>query len=181
MHSYTLILASLPFLVAAWDPKLCNNAGGCSTSTWLTQKPFTCPDGTRHDIPNMDRLLSDVTDGKYDIVSKANFPTECLNGAKPGANDILIKRATKTGQNAFLFISGTCTTKTPNSNCYAANDNAHKYSLCQVKDLSGGVCILNSKAGKCESYGSALPKCAGWTPAQVEVPCTFTGNANNCR
>ncbi|KAF9701509.1 hypothetical protein EKO04_001174 [Ascochyta lentis] len=129
----------------------------------------------------MENLLEKISDGDYDVVSKADFPTACLNGAKPGASDILVKRSTRTKQNAFFFLSGTCTTTTPNSDCYAANDNAHKYSLCQIEDLSGGICTLNFKAGKCESYGSGLPQCAGWTPAKVEEPCTFTGDANNCR
>ncbi|PSN66434.1 hypothetical protein BS50DRAFT_635552 [Corynespora cassiicola Philippines] len=183
MHSLALIAASLPLLAAAWDSKLCNNVGGCSTSTWRTQMPFRCPDGTRQNILETGRTLNAMSDGNYSVVTdRAEFPAACLNGPTPGAADTLAVVVSPNGQNNYYFLTGECTSeKLATTDCYIESDNRFQFHLCQVVDPTGGVCTLNTSAGKCESYGDVRKECVGWTPEQVEEPCTFNGEANNCR
>lgn len=89
MRSFITLSVFASGALAAWNPKICNNSGGCVGTTWNPPDPFVCPDGTRLNIQQTAHNEIDAQAGNYQIVTKAQFPSSCLNGAKPLDSDIL--------------------------------------------------------------------------------------------
>lgn len=89
MRSLVLIPLLSP-AVLAWNYKICNGVGGCVQTTWSPEDPFRCPDGTRLNSQETASNSIDTSDGSYEIITKAEFPSSCLRGVKPAATDTLL-------------------------------------------------------------------------------------------
>ncbi|KAH8730010.1 hypothetical protein GQ44DRAFT_823372 [Phaeosphaeriaceae sp. PMI808] len=170
MRSIISVAALLP-AVLAFNPKICKGAGGCVQITWNAADPFRCPDGTLLNLQQQAHNELAATNGAYEVISKDQFPTSCLNGAKPSATDILAVHTTEFNQKMYVFLRETCTNANPEpGNCYSKNPNPSSETFCQLVDASGQKCIMNPRAGECERWGSAAGRnqCIGWTPAKPE-------------
>ncbi|KAH7119660.1 hypothetical protein B0J11DRAFT_65616 [Dendryphion nanum] len=173
MRSFIPLATILP-VALAWNPKVCNGAGGCVGTTWSVPDPFRCPDGTRLNTQQTASNSIDTSNGSYEIVSKVDFPTSCLRGVKPADTDVLVLHTTEFKQKMFVFLTEVCNEKAPTVDCYLQNPNPGTTTICQVVDTSGQNCVMNPKAGECERWGTSAGRthCKGWTPAQVETPTT---------
>ncbi|KZM22007.1 uncharacterized protein EKO05_0002726 [Ascochyta rabiei] len=142
--------------VLAWDSKVCNGVGGCNTGTSFSEDPFRCPDGSRLNVQQTASNMNAVGSGDYTVVSKAEFPTTCLDGAKPGSSDTLVLHTTEFGQKAYVFIHESCTVTNPIvGDCYNHNPNPFSTTLCQLVDTKGKDCAKNTKADECEKWGTS--------------------------
>jgi hypothetical protein len=90
MRSVIAISVLVSGALAVWNPKICNGAGGCVSNTFYAADPFRCPDGTTLNVQQTASNSIDSDNGSYEIVSKAEFPTSCLTGEKPGDDDFLV-------------------------------------------------------------------------------------------
>ncbi|KAH8698101.1 hypothetical protein GQ44DRAFT_633384, partial [Phaeosphaeriaceae sp. PMI808] len=146
-----------------WNPKLCNGAGGCAGAGWNAPDPFRCNDGTRLNPQQTasEQIASGL--GAYDVITGAQFPTSCLPGVKPGDSDTLVM---------YMWIREVCTEKKPVKDCYNQNPNPASYTICQIVDSKDQMCVMNPKAGECESWGSSAGRdqCRGWTPGKPDSP-----------
>ncbi|USP77446.1 hypothetical protein yc1106_04720 [Curvularia clavata] len=171
----TIAIAALISGALAFNKKICGGAGGCVQTTVAYPDPFRCPDGS---LLNLQQEASNVlaaTNGEYEIISKAQFPSSCLNGVKPGDSDVLVVRTTQFNQKLYGFIKETCTQKAPiKEDCYSQNPNPSSYTPCALIDSNGKACKMNPSAGECERWGTAAGRtqCEGWTPAKPEPPST---------
>jgi hypothetical protein len=78
MHARaTALLALLPAAALAWDPKLCNNAGGCQGLTWISDFGYKCPSGAQIGMQPFAQALSAIAQGSYDYVASDEFPASC--------------------------------------------------------------------------------------------------------
>lgn len=90
MRSFITLSLLTSGAFAVWNPKVCNNVGGCISGQTPLPDPFKCPDGTRLDLQQSVSVDIDTWSGEYDIISKAEFPDHCLYGAKPSDNDLFV-------------------------------------------------------------------------------------------
>ncbi|KAH7383874.1 hypothetical protein BKA66DRAFT_529359 [Pyrenochaeta sp. MPI-SDFR-AT-0127] len=173
---FILPIAALLPAALAWNPKLCNGAGGCEQTTWSPEYPFRCPDGTRLNSQQTASNSLAAGRGEYSVISKAEFPTSCLRGVSPQASDKLLVRTTQFEQKMYLFMSETCTETNPEEDCYLQNPNPAKTTICQIVDKTGKDCAMFKGAGECERWGydiNSRPQCLGWTPDKVETPTPY--------
>lgn len=82
--------------LAVWNPRICDGSGGCTGTTWNHPDPFRCEDGSLLNFPQGASNTEAAGGGDYEIISKAEFPTVCLQDKKPGASDTLVVRIIKT-------------------------------------------------------------------------------------
>lgn len=93
MRSFVTIAVFASGALAAFNPKICNGAGGCvGSSAGDGRDPFVCPDGTRLNLQQTASNAIDSGNGGYEIASKDEFPTICLDGTKPADGDVLTVR-----------------------------------------------------------------------------------------
>ncbi|PSN70855.1 hypothetical protein BS50DRAFT_570315 [Corynespora cassiicola Philippines] len=175
MRSFVAVAALLP-AVLAWNSKICNGVGGCVGTTWSVEHPFRCPDGTRLNSQQTASNSIDTSNGSYEIITKAEFPTSCLRDVAPADTDVLLLHHTEFGQKMYVFMTETCTDTNPvEGDCYNFNPNPSTTTICQLVDTNGENCAMNPDAGECERWGTAAGRtqCEGWTPDQVEEPTPF--------
>lgn len=132
MYTTTALLALLPAasLVAAWDAKLCNGAGGCQGLTWISDFGYKCPSGATIGMQPTAHALTEIAQGNYEYVASDEFPATCERSADvPGPSDTtqLIRHVADpdTGITVYGFITDSCTVATvaDPGNCYTADPN----------------------------------------------------------
>ncbi|KAJ8114172.1 hypothetical protein OPT61_g3896 [Boeremia exigua] len=187
MHAFTLVAALAPVVLAqTYSPHLCGGMGGCprNGAAALPDRPLRCPDGTRANLLEVNRVESSIWEGNYRIITKEEFPATCKDNFRPGPNDTLFVSEVLPGQKAYGFVSGTCSDRTSPVTAverYVADPNLHVYSVCDVQDLSGARCEPFMGAGRCETFGPRPDGlCATWAPDQVEEPCFNEATGSRC-
>ncbi|KAH7396359.1 hypothetical protein BKA66DRAFT_606221 [Pyrenochaeta sp. MPI-SDFR-AT-0127] len=171
---FQFAVAALPALtLASWNQRICGGAGGCAHISWGPDDPSRCPDGTLLNVQQTASNSLSLGRGTYDIISKAEFPSSCLDGSTPQASDTLVVHYTQFSQKMFGIIRENCLETNPEPDCYLDNPNPTPYTICQLVDTNGQACVQNPNAGECERWGydiNSRPQCKGWTPDQVETP-----------
>ena len=116
MYANTALLALLPaaaVVVQAWDPKLCNGAGGCQGLTWFGEYGYRCPSGATIGLQPFAQALSDIAQGTYEYVASDEFPASCERGSDvPGSASTthLVKHTTDvSGITIYGYITDSCT------------------------------------------------------------------------
>ncbi|KAF2686046.1 hypothetical protein K458DRAFT_429966, partial [Lentithecium fluviatile CBS 122367] len=141
MRSLLLPLATLlPLALANWDPQLCGGGGGCLQISWWPGTDFSCPDGTHLTQQKVAQESIDLDSGVYDVVTNDKFPSSCLRGVKPGAEDTLAVHHAASGHQFFVFIKETCTETNPIADCYNQNPNPSTDTICQIATMDGKFC-----------------------------------------
>ncbi|KAL1862655.1 hypothetical protein Daus18300_008453 [Diaporthe australafricana] len=144
MHAAATILALLPAATLAWDPKLCNGAGGCQGLTWISEFGYSCPSGASIGPQPFAQALTDIAQGGYEYVASDEFPASCMRaGDVPGSADTtqLVKHvAGDSGITLYGYITDSCTeteVAVP-GDCYNANPNPSPFTTCRVteKDIT---------------------------------------------
>lgn len=130
MHAAATLLALLPAAALAWDPKLCNGAGGCQGLTWISEFGYRCPSGASIGPQPFAQALGDIAQGGYEYVAEDEFPASCMrSGDVPGPADTtqLVKHvaAGDAAITLYGYITDSCTeteVAVP-GDCYNASPN----------------------------------------------------------
>lgn len=141
----TVVISALISGALAFNTKICQGAGGCVQTTDGSSDPYRCPDGSVLNVQQTASNILDATNGSYEIVSKAQFPSSCATGAKPADGDVLVVcswpktswnqfedpllnavqvHTTQFNQKYYAILKETCTQKAPIAqDCYTQNPN----------------------------------------------------------
>lgn len=131
MYAKTALLAlAAATAVQAWDPKLCNGAGGCQGLTWFSDFGYKCPSGATIGLQPFAEALRDIAQGGYEYVASDEFPASCERSEDvPGlaATTQLVRHvaAEESGITIYGYITDSCTeTEVADpGNCYNASPN----------------------------------------------------------
>ncbi|KAI3394395.1 hypothetical protein diail_2807 [Diaporthe ilicicola] len=140
MHAAATLLALLPAAALAWDPKLCNGAGGCQGLTWASEFGYRCPSGATIGPQPLAQALTDIAQGVYEYVASDEFPASCERATDipgPAATNQLIKHvAGDTNITIYGYITDSCTeTKVAvPGDCYNANPNPSALTPCRITE-----------------------------------------------
>lgn len=144
-----LLAVIFPNVLAGWNPKACNGAGGCTFVGFSPSDPFLCPDSSRENFPEFVNDQSNAGNGDSAAVTKEEFPKACIKGNVPpeGATFIvrfllfrisenMVERCiytkhdqkanTRHNQTMYFYVNTTCNDLKPVEpfNCYNRNRNS---------------------------------------------------------
>ncbi|KAJ5022335.1 hypothetical protein J3E72DRAFT_374176 [Bipolaris maydis] len=140
-----LLATTVPVVVARWNQKLCNGAGGCIHAGYGTNDPFLCPDGSTLSTYEFANDQYNAGLGNNVPAGKEEFPETCMDGnVPPSAGVELVKSQSRNNQTMYFYLRNTRDNTNPEKfNCYSRDPNPSIYTVCAMYDPSGKRCKIN--------------------------------------